>query len=99
MKVVRQEQKPQESEDRIIPLITFDGDSFKHIWGRDMQDSGLLFNYQDLSAPVKVDTAGGCITITHEADITLGGHTFTGATDPYMRLSLIPEGGLYVNLK
>ena len=54
MKVVRQEKKPQDSDDRIIPLIMFDGGSFKHIWGRGMQDSGLLFNHQELSAPVKV---------------------------------------------
>ena len=31
MKVVRQEQKPKGSEARIIPLIMFDGGSFKHI--------------------------------------------------------------------
>ena len=97
MKVVRQQQQPQ-GDDRIIPLVMFDGGSFNHIWGTDMQQTGLLFNYQELSAPVKVDTAGGCITITHEADLTLGGHTFTGAINPFMKLSLLSEGDLYVNL-
>jgi hypothetical protein len=52
MKVVRQQQQP--GDDRIIPLTMFDGGSFKHIWGTDMQQTGLLFNYQELSAPVKV---------------------------------------------
>ena len=42
-------------------------------------------------------TAGECITITHEADLTLGGHTFTGAINPFMKLSLLSEGDLYVN--
>ena len=55
MKVVRQQQQ-RPGDDRIIPLIMFDGGSFKHIWGTDMQQTGLLFNYQELSAPVKVDT-------------------------------------------
>ena len=35
--------------------------------------------------------------ITHQADLTLGGHTFTGAINPYMKLSLLSEGDLYVN--
>ena len=96
MKVVRQKQHEQ-GDDRIISLIMFDGGSFKHIWGTDMQHTGLLINYQQLSAPVKVDTAGGCITITHQADLTLGGPTFTGAINPYMKLSLLSEGDLYVN--
>ena len=96
MKVVRQKQHEQ-GDDRIIPLIMFDGGSFKHIWGTDMQHTGLLINYQQLSAPVKVDTAGGCIPITHQADLALGGHTFTRAIHPYMKLSLLSEGDLYVN--
>ena len=96
MKVVRQKQELP-ADNRTIPLIMFDGGSFKHIRGTAMQQTGLLINYQELAAPVKVDTAGGCITITHEADLTLGGHTFTGAINPYMKLSLISEGDLYVN--
>ena len=42
--LVRQKQHEQ-GNGRIIPLIMFDGGSFKHIWGTGMQHTGLLINY------------------------------------------------------
>ena len=40
-----------------LPVIMFDSGAWRHIWGTDLVNSGMVYDVEDLKEPVDVDTA------------------------------------------
>ena len=80
-----------------IPVIMFDSGAWRHIWGTDLVNSGMVYDVEDLKEPVDVDTAAGPITLEKLGTIQLRGIEFKGYLNPNMKISLISEGELFTN--
>jgi hypothetical protein len=80
-----------------LPVIMFDSGAWRHIWGTDLVNSGMVYDVEDLKEPVDVDTAAGPITLEKLGTVQLRGIEFKGYLNPNMRISLISEGELFTN--
>ena len=78
-----------------IPMIMFDSGAYRHIWGTDLINSGLIYDIQDMEIPEEVDTACGEITLTMEGKLKLRSIVFSGALNYNMGISLIAQGKLF----
>ena len=82
-----------------IPMLMLDSGTYKHIWGTDMVNAGLVYDISALPIPEVVETAAGNITLKQCGKVLLRGIVFTGIVNNMMRLSLLSEGMLYTDEK
>ena len=81
------------------PMILFDSGTYKHVWGTDMVDAGLIFDTKELPIPEIVNTAAGVVTIKRYGKLRLRGMVFSGVINDMIQISMMSEGLLFVEDK
>ena len=81
-----------QGKEMVVPRLMFDNGACRHMWGRDMVESGLVHNIREVE-PHKVDTASHQIALSMMGDVSIGNHVLmAGYLNPYMGLSLVAQG-------